>query len=292
MVLKLLCDQVFRSATEPSYLTTAWSDFLVSTILPCFIMLVIAVIFIVTNQPDDCEQYYRYIIPVASIFVLLASLEWIGGIGEAFTSTSYLCLEFMLWMELCVISHRYRISPILVAGFGRGAMAVGMLCIGAVTAMPLGLAPVLESGIGHTFMLVMLVVGYSLLPREKDIRAMAVLDPVDEDTEPLSKGVRTGGLSSEDEKQKRENRFIVRCQRIANMFLLSPREMEVFLLLAKGRNTAYISKALFISEGTVHTHTRRIYKKLDIHRQQELIDMVDASYANAAQSKTNIDRAS
>jgi DNA-binding CsgD family transcriptional regulator len=58
---------------------------------------------------------------------------------------------------------------------------------------------------------------------------------------------------------------------------LSPREREVFYLLAKGRNAEHVSKTLFISPHTAKTHIYRIYRKLDVNTQQELIDKFDAA---------------
>ncbi|MDR0350174.1 MAG: helix-turn-helix transcriptional regulator [Coriobacteriales bacterium] len=63
---------------------------------------------------------------------------------------------------------------------------------------------------------------------------------------------------------------------IARAARLSPREIEVFALLAKGRNAEHIAKTLFISTHTVKTHVYRIYRKLDVNTQQELIDKVDS----------------
>ena len=56
---------------------------------------------------------------------------------------------------------------------------------------------------------------------------------------------------------------------------LSAREIEVFDLLAKGRGTAYIQDKLCISKSTAKTHISHIYRKLDIHNQQELLSMVE-----------------
>jgi DNA-binding CsgD family transcriptional regulator len=67
----------------------------------------------------------------------------------------------------------------------------------------------------------------------------------------------------------------LRCRSIAEEYRLSPREIEVFQLLAKGRNAEYISKTLFISLHTVKTHISRIYRKLLVNSQQELIGLVD-----------------
>ena len=286
IALKLLCDMVFRSAIEPAYLSMPWDEFLISTIVPCIIMFIVATIFVATNQSDDCEQYYRYIIPIASVFILFACFQEFDALSSVFTSTSYLCLEFMIWMELCVISHRYRISPILVAGFGRGALAVGMLLVAIIAATPLNTLVHIDAGLSFTLMIVMLIVGFSLLPREQDIKEMAIIDQSDSSAE----SDEADDTPQEGQRTGTEKRFIARCEKVANTYLLSPREVDVFFLLAKGRNTAYISKNLYISEGTVHTHMRHIYKKLDIHRQQELIDMVDAQFSQANQELINSEK--
>ena len=55
---------------------------------------------------------------------------------------------------------------------------------------------------------------------------------------------------------------------------LTDRETDIFLLLAQGRTSPYISSELLIGVNTVNTHKRRIYQKLGIHTKQELIDKV------------------
>lgn len=57
---------------------------------------------------------------------------------------------------------------------------------------------------------------------------------------------------------------------------LSPREIEVFFLLVKGRNRAYIREELVIGDETVKSHVKSIYRKTDVHSQQELIDLIEA----------------
>lgn len=55
---------------------------------------------------------------------------------------------------------------------------------------------------------------------------------------------------------------------------LTPREVEVFGLLARGRSVPYIRDALVISKETASTHTKHVYSKLGVHSRQELIDLV------------------
>lgn len=69
--------------------------------------------------------------------------------------------------------------------------------------------------------------------------------------------------------------FEQRCAAVAKLYQLSPRETEILGFLAKGRNAAYIQEELTISPHTVKSHIYNIYRKLDIHSQQKLMDFVE-----------------
>lgn len=56
---------------------------------------------------------------------------------------------------------------------------------------------------------------------------------------------------------------------------LSPREFEVLLLLARGRDSKTIQKKLGIAPSTASTHIQRIYKKMGLHSKQDIIDLID-----------------
>lgn len=70
-------------------------------------------------------------------------------------------------------------------------------------------------------------------------------------------------------------RFKTRCYAVCERAGLSPREIEVFMLMAKGRNAEYIQGALVISNYTARTHIANIYRKVGVHSLQELIDVVE-----------------
>ena len=61
---------------------------------------------------------------------------------------------------------------------------------------------------------------------------------------------------------------------LASRFTLSEREVEVARLLCMGRTKRYIAETLFLSEDTVRWHSKQLYRKLDVHSKQELIDLV------------------
>lgn len=67
----------------------------------------------------------------------------------------------------------------------------------------------------------------------------------------------------------------IACDDICSENGLTPREREVFAYLARGRNAEHIAGELVISTHTAKTHTGRIYRKLGINSQQQLIDLVE-----------------
>lgn len=92
---------------------------------------------------------------------------------------------------------------------------------------------------------------------------------------PATRVVPASPAAQESPEQK-AGRFKRKCVAVADTFLLSRKETEVLFLLAKGRNSAAIQEALYISAGTANTHMRHIYRKLDVHSQHELIDLVES----------------
>ena len=56
--------------------------------------------------------------------------------------------------------------------------------------------------------------------------------------------------------------------------MLTPRELQIVLLLAEGRTTREAAAALFLSPKTVEYHLRNVYLKLDVATRAELLDLV------------------
>lgn len=57
-------------------------------------------------------------------------------------------------------------------------------------------------------------------------------------------------------------------------YSLTPRESEVLLELTYGHSSSYIAHVLYISDNTVRTHMKNIYKKLGVHSREELIEVM------------------
>ena len=70
--------------------------------------------------------------------------------------------------------------------------------------------------------------------------------------------------------------FEERLARVASQGGLSPRETEVLGYVGRGHSSVYVAKTLLISESTVYTHVRNVYRKLGVSSREELISLLNA----------------
>jgi two-component system, NarL family, response regulator LiaR len=59
--------------------------------------------------------------------------------------------------------------------------------------------------------------------------------------------------------------------------VLTSRERDVLVCMVEGKQGRQIAEELIISMDTVHTHTRRIFSKLDVHSRLEAVSMARAA---------------
>lgn len=88
--------------------------------------------------------------------------------------------------------------------------------------------------------------------------------------------VSSGSTAATRDGAAFRDRFSKQMAAVREFYSLSAREAEVAELIARGNTVAHIAELLFVSENTVRTHSKRIYVKLDIHKRQELIDLVES----------------
>lgn len=166
------------------------------------------------------------------------------------------CYDVVNWLMLTELSSHH--NPVSTFGFGRA-----FLCIGLMLGQLLCLASLLLFNMGGSFVMAVslgivlcLFAGIIL----SSLPALKMYTPELEPTTDVSRG---------------QEQWVAACREICEEGGLSPRECEVFDLLAKGRSTEVIQKALVISPHTVKAHTVHIYNKLGVHSRQELISMIE-----------------
>lgn len=64
-------------------------------------------------------------------------------------------------------------------------------------------------------------------------------------------------------------------ERMREDFGLSPRERDVCALLGRGRNRQFVADELGISLETAKTHATNVYRKVGVHSQQDLLDVIE-----------------
>lgn len=69
--------------------------------------------------------------------------------------------------------------------------------------------------------------------------------------------------------------FDERLERISKESGLSARETQIMSYVGKGHTSVYVAKTLLISDSTVYTHVRNIYRKLGITSREELIQLLN-----------------
>lgn len=77
--------------------------------------------------------------------------------------------------------------------------------------------------------------------------------------------------------------FEERIARIAVEHGLSPRETQIVQYVGRGHSSVYVAKTLLISESTVYSHVRNIYRKLGVSSREELIQLVNGPGDSSAE---------
>jgi DNA-binding CsgD family transcriptional regulator len=66
--------------------------------------------------------------------------------------------------------------------------------------------------------------------------------------------------------------FVVNSTKLAELEI-TPRELEILLLIAKGMSNREIAEKLFVSENTVKTHSSRVFDKLGAKRRTQAVQL-------------------
>lgn len=193
-------------------------------------------------------------------------------------------------MALVTIAARNPLGAITTVAWGNGVSALGSLT-GAAAGMLANSAaasmPALRVAIPAALLLVFAAYVTIGLKRFTFAGAIDGIDPVLVGTTTAGKGTDAGAEAVPDAgtgpvplpmpaARTPEEAFASRCEAIASEFSLTPREAEVFAMLARGRDRAYIEEALVVSRNTVKAHVKHVYAKLGIHSHQELLDLVES----------------
>lgn len=174
------------------------------------------------------------------------------------------CFEVILWIVLAAVIVQERLSVVFVMSLNLLALTVIPTLIGRA------IVPSLVEALGwssqENALVLVVVMTFSL------VSVMLVFL----NTKSLQKRFK----AHEDEESLRD----AACRTSAETAGLSPRETEILGYLSRGYSTKRIAELLYISQGTVLSHTKSIYQKLGVHAKQDVIDLIDERIKEAGEA--------
>ena len=258
-------DHLFRSEFDAFMRTqVTTSPFAVAYHAAAFVVVVAAVAFayalLAYRERFQFGHLYRMIFLLGLASILLLPIVLAGQatiVGYTCSVIMYQLVFLLVWV---IAASVFRDSPTHAPGFF--GLVYGFWSLGSLGGALFSSVFVQHLTMDNVHLIVFaavlaVAVGYAVMFTEADANALVQIVPY-----------------------KRKAPFKAKCQAVAQEYQLSPRETEIAMLIAQGRDSAHIEKKLFLSRSTVQTHRMHLYQKLDIQNPQELLDIIEAADAS------------
>ncbi len=245
------------------------------------------------------ETLYK---PTAFVCIVGFALMPLSGTSIALSfsvvSAGYTLFEILVWVILSEVASRFQFTSVQVFGFGRALVLLTGVIAGTLIAnmlLSLGVGAQLFSAVAavavisitflRTYVLTsadIAVFGQNLSEEMGEVPAGAIgaigegaLSDKGSQSQTGAAAKRAHGQRTQTTAEQAPQKvpFQRKCAIIGDYYGLTPREVDVFRLIAAGRNSTRIQEELSISAGTVNTHSHHVFQKLDVHSQQEVIDL-------------------
>lgn len=245
-------------------------------------------------SPDREDELFSFCVLIAVAGFLVAPFTFFSGASTANTllGIGARVFELLIWLAVLSVGRRNILALLPTFVLLRAVSSVGTT-IGAVaghgsTAL-MGEGTAIAAFITNVVLFVFIVIlwlGFRNFSFTQVIQGIApTLTPEDMQLLPQQTSShdesadQNGGYENESpadsESAQQVDRIAERCQELGKRHHLTPREIEIFELLARGRNGSFIMEHFVVSRNTAKSHIKHIYTKLGVHSQQELIDLVE-----------------
>jgi DNA-binding CsgD family transcriptional regulator len=232
------------------------------------------------NNPDPIVRFLpAFLVILAGFFVLdpqvLALLRL--NVEMAFVLNIFVELfaHLFFWAIIVFGIRSLSIHPFRVAGVAVALYATASALLTFAVPNPDVAYRLISVMALYVFIVVLMFASRILRTTHVGVEGHGALVSAKDSSLRFNPDATTGDLRSD--ARTSESLVAARLSELAREGCLSPRETEVFLLLAQGRSRPYIQQELFLADGTVKTHISRIYGKLGCTNRQELITLVQES---------------
>lgn len=224
----------------------------------------IPLFFMRSKQPIYSFMYQAYLplaAAIALVFCVLLATGYLRDVALAAVYGFYCLVSGVAVATSCAIANARE--------FPRGfvfAALIGTFCVSAILGIFLGARfQGLATSNGTMLVLLTALYGCGMLFAGclKSWRLMA--------------RSATGAVlgAAQDPKDHAET-FEERLARVATEASLSPRETQIVGYVGRGHSSVFVAKTLLISESTVYSHVRNVYRKLGVSSREELIQILNA----------------
>ena len=237
-------------------------------------------------RPSDgplLHTLYQVLLPIASLVtvVFITLPEHWAFMPEAFSAVTYtfFCIAALLALGLGLAGSNAGEFPtsLVVSGLTLAfalASAAGLASGSASSPSETWFIPTSIIAVYAAYLILPPIIGNArLIDSSREGRELGSLEDgfenvaVADDQDGMSTAAEHAAPAMDDTffKQKAEE--------IGDAFRLSPREREILGYIGRGHSSVYIAKTLVISENTVYTHVRNIYRKTGADSREELLEM-------------------
>lgn len=204
---------------------------------------------------------YQVFLPICAVVLIVlnsfpfgTTAQWLAA---SMSYVFYGIIGIIALASLCAMAHAREFSPAFIYGLAVACFMavsfVGIMC-GASSIFSDNAGPILLVVSTFYFGFVVLAPLISAWKREE------VVAPA---------------RTHEAREGEAQNDLQRRCEAAAARFELSPRETEILSYLGRGHGIVFVAKTLVISESTVRTHVKSIYRKLEVSSREQLIELID-----------------
>lgn len=229
-----------------------------SIILSSIALLIVAVILFRSHQWEFFIRKLWVVLSItffAGVLITLFFNSAYSSFGIGVITSERNIFEVILWIILLAVISQMRLSVVFI-------MSLNLLFLMTIPSyLGRAVVPSLLNAIGwstqdHTLALVLAMT-----------LTLISIVLISQNTNAFQNSLK----KTEDRETSRASACLV----VSEEKGLSPRESEILPFLSRGYSTKKIADILFISQGTVLSHTKGIYRKIDVHTKQEVIDYID-----------------
>lgn len=186
-------------------------------------------------------------------------------LSSSIVMAGYTCFDMMGWIIVAALAVRHERCAGGVIALSRLFELGGVLCGGVVGVLATGWAWADDANMA----IVSTAIAYALVAA-----AVLLLYRGSTNVWPLmERSAPQDGLRSQ--------RGALVVSAMSERYGLTPRETDMLGFFAAGRSIPWIAEHEGISEGTVRSHTRHLYEKIDVHSRQELLDVIEEAFSQA-----------